>query len=107
MGDVINYTDGSFLVTNYDLNAMAFDNVQTAFVPEGSNEQRRLSGHIDKLQPDVAYYHDGFLYMAARGPKPVSAVKEQNFYANAHPGLMALKIDPEACLPAATQDAAF
>lgn len=105
--DVINYTDGTFLATHYDMNAMVFDLVQAAFLSEGGNEHRRLAGHVDKLQPDVAFYHGEYLYMAARGPRPVSAVKSQNFYENAHPGLMALKIDTATCLPAADQSTAF
>merc|ERR1712127_175939 len=93
------------LLHDYDLNENVFDAVQASWHSEGNN--RRLSEQTDKLQPDVAYYFDGFLYMAARGPKPVSAVKAQNFRENAHPGLMALKIDPATCLPDADQSAAF
>uniref|UniRef100_A0A6T9GR65 Alkaline phosphatase n=1 Tax=Alexandrium catenella TaxID=2925 RepID=A0A6T9GR65_ALECA len=95
--DVVDYATGSFLLRGYDMNANVFD----------SASHRRLHAQTDKLQPDVAYLHDGFLYMAARGPRPVSAVKAQNYYANAHPGMMALKIDPATCLPAASQSAAF
>merc|ERR1712241_1428407 len=66
-----------------------------------------MGGQKDKLQPDVAYLHAGYLYMAARGPRPVSAVKKQNYRANAHPGMMVLKIDPSTCLPDADQSKAF
>jgi len=103
--DVINYTDGSYLLRDYDINKKVFDNVNASWHSEGEN--RRLRGQKDKLQPDVAYLHAGYLYMAARGPRPVSAVKAQNFRTNAHPGMMALKIDSSTCLPDADQSTAF
>eukprot|EP00427_Karlodinium_veneficum_P044457 CAMPEP_0169252168 /NCGR_PEP_ID=MMETSP1016-20121227/37909_1 /TAXON_ID=342587 /ORGANISM="Karlodinium micrum, Strain CCMP2283" /LENGTH=460 /DNA_ID=CAMNT_0009333367 /DNA_START=124 /DNA_END=1507 /DNA_ORIENTATION=- len=100
--DVIKYSDGSFLKQGYDLNNV-FDTIPSTFASEG--EARRLND--GKLQPDVIYLHGNMLYMAARGPKPVSAVKAQNFFANAHPGMMALKIDTASCFPADDQSDAF
>eukprot|EP00419_Tripos_fusus_P027529 CAMPEP_0172701674 /NCGR_PEP_ID=MMETSP1074-20121228/31801_1 /TAXON_ID=2916 /ORGANISM="Ceratium fusus, Strain PA161109" /LENGTH=626 /DNA_ID=CAMNT_0013523249 /DNA_START=43 /DNA_END=1923 /DNA_ORIENTATION=- len=103
--DVVKYSDGSFLLRDYDLNSQAFDAVQVT--RQSEPKKRRLSVQQKKLQPDVVYLHKDYLYMAARGPKPVSAVKAQNFYANAVPGLMALKINTATCLPASSQSTAF
>jgi len=106
--DVINYADGSYLLRDYDINENVFDSINASWHSEGENRRLRgLRGQTDKLQPDVAYLHDGYLYMAARGPRPVSAVKKQNYRVNAHPGMMVLKIDPSTCLPDADQSKAF
>lgn len=104
--DVISYDDSSYLLQGYDLNAQAFDGVQADFLSEGAGGGLDHTNQTDKLQPDVAWYDadNGYLYMAARGPRPVSAVKAQNFYNNAHPGVMALKIDTSTCLPADNQN---
>ena len=112
---MINYADGSYVTKGYDMNAQAFDAVESKFRKEaaggsGGRSLNSLDSNNDqtmKLQPDVAYYSDGWLYMAARGPKPVSAIKAQNYYDYAHPGVMALKIDKATCAPAADQAAAF
>merc|ERR1719219_2044893 len=103
--DVVKYSDGSFLLRDYDMNSQAFDAVQVTRKSEGATQ--RLTAQTKKLQPDVAYLHSGYLYIAARGPKPVSAVKSQNSYPNAVPGMMALKIEPATCLPASDQSKAF
>jgi hypothetical protein len=110
--DVIKYEDGSFLLQGYDMNKEVFDKLKLSFTTEqddgkGFNKGKPLT---QKLQPDVAYLHDNglyILYMAARGPRPVSAVKAFNFRENAHPGMMALIIDPVTCLPAEDQSKAF
>merc|ERR1719343_1303550 len=88
------------------MNGLVFDPIQATLYSEGRN-RRLAADQMNKLQPDVAYLHQYVLYMAARGPKPVSAVKPQNVFDNAHPGLMALKIDPATCLPAEDQYEAF
>lgn len=76
--DVLDYETGDVVVDSFDLNAHFGAKV---------------------LQPDVVYYRDGDLYMAARGPEPVSAVKPQNFFQNATPGLFKLQltdcVDPQ------------
>jgi len=108
--DVINYGTGEFLLQGYDLNSKVFDSVQAAFMTEPG---KRFStsvleqGQTMKLQPDVAFLHNHVLYMAARGPKPVSAVKAQNVFDNGHPGVMAVKLDPATCLPVEGQAEAF
>merc|ERR1712166_1153658 len=63
--DVLSYTTGVAVIPEFDLNA-AFD--------------------IPALQPDVAFFKNNMLFMGARGPEPVSAVKPQNFNADATPG---------------------
>lgn len=108
--DVVKYADGSMLLEGYKLNAEVFDKHEATWVKDsyahgGANTV--TEGQTDKLQPDVVYLQDDVLFMAARGPKPVSAVKAQNFYKNAHPGAMALKIDKATCQPAADQTDAF
>lgn len=105
--DVIKYSDGTFLLKGYDMNTEVFDKMIMHFSTEGGTASSKTAPLTKKLQPDVAYFHDGFLYMAARGPRPVSAVKAQNFLPNAHPGMMALVIDPSTCLPASSQANAF
>merc|ERR1711988_490700 len=90
--DVIKY-DGTILQLGYDMNKNAFDNATVNWYKETRRAGHLEQGETNKLQPDVVVYHDGFLYMAARGPKPVSAVKAQNFLANARPGMFALAID--------------
>lgn len=66
--DVIKYSDGSYVTQAYDLNTQVFDKIQSTF---GTAPTRRETA---KLQPDVAYFQDNMLYMAARGPKPVRFV---------------------------------
>ena len=50
------------------------------------------------LQPDVIYLHqdgaseDSVLYLAARGPEPISAVKPTNFFPDALPGIFKLHL---------------
>merc|ERR1719282_1313575 len=54
------------------------------------------------LQPDVIYL-DGAsntLYVAGRGPKPVSAVKPANFNPDAVAGLYAFELGPDCAEPA-------
>jgi hypothetical protein len=108
--DVIKYSDGSVLLEGYKMNPKAFDGVTASFLkdPTAAGGANTLTeAQTDKLQPDVAYLHEDTLFLAARGPKPVSAVKAQNYYKNAHPGAMALKIDKATCQPAADQADAF
>jgi len=83
--DVLDYRTGEAVVESYDLNA-----------PFGAKV----------LQPDVIYYReaDSALYMAARGPEPVSAVKPQNFFPNATPGVFKLLLT-ECVGPAYGEDA--
>lgn len=82
--DVLHYSTGDVIVESYDLNA-------------------HFGAKI--LQPDVIYYRDAdsTLYMTARGPKPVSAVKPQNFFPDATPGLFKLKLS-ECVDPAYGED---
>jgi hypothetical protein len=104
--DVIKYADGSVLLEGYKMNPEVFDKMEAKFVkaPDAKGGAETLSeAQTDKLQPDVAYLEGDHLFLAARGPKPVSAVKAQNYYVNAHPGAMALKIDKATCQPAADQ----
>lgn len=56
--DVLDYETGDIIVENFDLN---------------SPFEQQL------LQPDVGYLAGQKLFLAARGPAPVSAVKAQNF----------------------------
>lgn len=65
--DVLDYATGKAVVSNFDL-----------------NPGRKT------LQPDVAYLAGDTLFMAARGPKPVSAVKAQNFLPDATAGVFFL-----------------
>lgn len=65
--DVLDYTTGAAVVSGFDLNP---------------GEQ--------VLQPDVVYYKDNTLFLGARGPEPVSAVKAQNFMPDATPGVFYL-----------------
>lgn len=60
--DVLDYETGAVVVDSFDLN---------------SPFEKKV------LQPDVIFYRNGTLYMAARGPEPVSAVKAQNFFEDA------------------------
>merc|ERR1712107_535789 len=69
--DVVNYTDGTFLLSGYDMNEEAFDAVQAAFhsEPKETEDDDDHSGHdhdkhphrrladskVQKLQPDVAF----------------------------------------------------
>lgn len=108
--DVIKYSDGSKLLEGYDLNSQVFNGKTANFSmpPNVRGGAKTLSqGQTKKLQPVVVYLESDMLFMAARGPKPVSAVKAQNFFANAHPGAMALKIDKATCKPASSQSDAF
>lgn len=81
--DVLDYETGAVVVDSFDLNAPFAKKV---------------------LQPDVIFYRDGTLYMAARGPEPVSAVKAQNFFADATPGLFKLSLT-DCAAPAYAADA--
>jgi len=108
--DVIDYSTGALLLEGYDMNAEVFDNIPATWLTEAGKRTSPdilRQGQKKKLQPDVVYLHNDFLYIAARGPRPISVVKAQNFYENAHPGLMAMKIDAATCLPAADQTGAF
>jgi len=108
--DVIKYSDGSKLLEGYKLNANVFDKKTATFVKDPSAKggtEDLVQNKTDKLQPDVVFLHDDILFMAARGPKPVSAVKAENYFKNAHPGVMALKINKTTCQPAADQSEAF
>eukprot|EP00964_Phaeocystis_antarctica_P047408 scaffold27423_cov64-Phaeocystis_antarctica.AAC.3 len=81
--DVLNYATGEIVVDSFDLNGPL-----------------AASPDLKVLQPDVIYLHqdeggnaaDSVLYMAARGPEPVSAVKAQNFFPDALPGLFKLHL---------------
>ena len=81
--DVLNYATGAIVVDSFDLNGPL-----------------AASPDLKVLQPDVIYLHqdeggnaaDSVLYMAARGPEPVSAVKAQNFFPDALPGLFKLHL---------------
>lgn len=93
------------------MNKEVFDGITVNFesdpdLPHADAPQLKLQ-QTKKLQPDVVYYYKDMLYIAARGPKPVSAVKAQNVFENAHPGLMALKIDSSTCQPSKDQSDAF
>jgi len=109
--DVIKYDDGAVLLEGYKLNTEVFDKMDAKFLraPDAKGGEMTMTETrvTDKLQPDVAYLHGEHLFLAARGPKPVSAVKAQNYYKNAHPGAMALKIDKATCLPAKDQSDAM
>jgi len=106
--DVVRYSDGAILLQGYDMNAQAFDAKDIPWYAE-SARRSLTQGSTNKLQPDVMYYDAAthFLYMAARGPAPVSAVKAQNFFVNARPGMYALKINGTSCMPSADQSSAF
>ena len=41
----------------------------------------------DPLQPDCSWYKNGTLYVAGRGPRPLSAVKVSNYNSAASPAL--------------------
>mmetsp|Transcript_12017 Transcript_12017/g.38325 ORF Transcript_12017/g.38325 Transcript_12017/m.38325 type:complete len:402 (+) Transcript_12017:54-1259(+) len=76
--DVLDYQTGELVVDSYNLN------------------DRFMSGdeRMKMLMPDTIYYraYDSALYMAARGPSPVSAVKPENFNPNATAGLFKLSL---------------
>ena len=79
---MLNYVTGEIVVDSFDLNG------PLAAYP------------LKVLQPDVIYLDqdeggnaaDSVVYMAARGPEPVSAVKAQNFFPDALPGLFKLHL---------------
>ena len=79
---MLNYVTGEIVVDSFDLNGPL------------------VAYPLKVLQPDVIYLHqdeggdaaDSVVYMAARGPEPVSAVKAQNFFPDALPGLFKLHL---------------
>lgn len=107
--NVLNADDGFSYLEDYDLNGNIFDALNIAWYDESRHQGNRgLSPYEDhKLMPDLVFLHEDWLYITARGPVPVSAVKEQYFYHNAHPGMFAMKIDLSTCTPAIDQSAAF
>jgi len=77
--DILDYATGEVVVNEFDLNANLPDHV---------------SGGKKVLQPDVIYLDQSSnrLYIAARGPAPLSAVKAQNFFEDATPGMFSFTI---------------
>jgi hypothetical protein len=69
--DIISMSDYSFVLQDFDL-----------------TDAGRLG-----LQPDYVVYKEGKLYIAGRGPKPISAVAKENFNPNAVAGLYTVSIE--------------
>ena len=107
--NVLNVDDGTFYLEGYDVNGNVFDALNITWYDESYDlGNRGLSPYENhKLMPDLVFLHEDWLYITARGPVPVSAVQEQYFYHNAHPGMFAIKIDLATCTPDNDQSAAF
>ncbi|KAJ1451986.1 hypothetical protein M885DRAFT_620291 [Pelagophyceae sp. CCMP2097] len=80
--DILEFETGAVVLNEFDLNAG---------IPSVISSGKRV------LQPDVIYFDQTVhrLFIAARGPEPLSAVKAQNFFEDATPGLFSFTISPD------------